>query len=182
MHRKDLTFKICLSGIFLAIALVLPFITGQIPELGKMLCPMHIPVLLCGFLCGWKYGALVGFICPLLRFAMFGMPSIYPDAIAMAFELATYGFVSGFIYNYLEKKDSKHLNVFLALISALILGRISWGAIRYLLALIDGSLLFNINIFLAGAFVNAWPGIIIQIILVPSIVIALNNNIKNKNL
>ena len=182
MNRRDLTFKICLSGIFLAIALILPFITGQIPELGKMLCPMHIPVLLCGFICGWKYAMIIGFICPLLRFAMFGMPTIYPDGIAMAFELAAYGFVSGFAYDCLEKKKSNIINVFISLILALIIGIIVWGAIRYVLALIDGSLLFNIKIFFAGAFLNAWPGIIIQIILVPSIVIALDNNIKNKNL
>ncbi len=61
-----------------------------------MLLPMHIPVLLCGLICGWKYGILVGFILPLLRHTIFGMPILFPTGIAMAFELATYGFVIGF--------------------------------------------------------------------------------------
>jgi len=71
---------------FIAIGLVLPFFTGQIPQIGRMLLPMHIPVFLCGLICGWKYGLMVGFILPLLRYAVFGMPVIFPNGIAMAFE------------------------------------------------------------------------------------------------
>ena len=65
---KNLT----LSAMFLAIGLVLPFLTGQIPEIGSLLLPMHIPVFLCGLICGWQYGAVVGFILPLLRNLLFG--------------------------------------------------------------------------------------------------------------
>ena len=79
--------KLTYSALCLALAIVLPFLTGQIPQIGSMLCPMHIPALLCGFLCGWQYGAVVGFVSPLLRMLMFGMPPVYV-AIAMAFELA----------------------------------------------------------------------------------------------
>ena len=76
--------KLVLSALFLAIALVLPFLTGQIPEIGSMLCPMHIPVLLCGFFCGWQYGLAVGFVAPLLRSFLFGVPYLYPMAVSMA--------------------------------------------------------------------------------------------------
>ncbi len=83
--------KLVLSGVFLALALLLPFVTGQIPQIGAALAPMHIPVLLCGFVCGWPFGLVVGFVAPLLRFMLFGMPPIFPTGIAMAFELAAYG-------------------------------------------------------------------------------------------
>ena len=93
------TQKIVFSAFFLALALALPFLTGQIPQIGNMLSPMHFPVLLCGFICGWPYGLAVGFIAPLLRFMVFGMPPIFPTGISMAFELAVYGAVSGFIFS-----------------------------------------------------------------------------------
>ena len=64
-----------------------------------MLLPMHIPVLMCGLICGWGYGGIVGFILPLFRYVLFGMPPIFPTGIAMAFELSTYGIVIGLIYN-----------------------------------------------------------------------------------
>ena len=86
--------KITLSAMFLAIGLVLPFLTGQIPEIGSMLLPMHIPVLLCGLICGWQYGGAVGLIVPLLRNLLFGMPPM-PGAVSMAFDLAAYGLIIG---------------------------------------------------------------------------------------
>ena len=91
------TRKLTYAALFLALAMVLPFITGQIPEIGKMLSPMHIPVLLCGFLCGWPWGLAVGFVAPLLRSVVFGMPAMFPGAVAMAFELAVYGTLSAIL-------------------------------------------------------------------------------------
>ena len=88
--RKALK-KLSLSSMFLAIGLVLPFFTGQIPQVGSMMLPMHIPVLLCGLICGWKYGLMVGFVLPPLRSVLFGMPPLFPTGAAMAFELAAYG-------------------------------------------------------------------------------------------
>ena len=87
---------------FLALAYVMPFLTGQIPQVGSMLCPMHIPVLLCGFFCGAPWGLAVGFVAPLLRSFTLGMPPMFPTAFCMAFELAAYGFVrchKGFAVN-----------------------------------------------------------------------------------
>lgn len=171
--RKLSTKSIVLSGLFIALGLVLPFLTGQIPSIGSKLLPMHIPVLLCGFICGWSYGLIVGFITPLFRSVIFGMPPMYPTAVAMAFELATYGFASGLIYKLLPKKRiSINLSVYVALIISMICGRIIWGIVSFFLYSLKGTA-FTWQMFTAGAFINALPGIIIQIILIPLIIIAL---------
>ena len=97
--KKHTSLKnLVLSAMFLAIGLVLPFFIGQIPAIGKMLLPMHIPVLLCGLICGWQWGLGVGFVLPLLRSVLFGFPAMYPNAIGMAFELSVYGLVIGYLY------------------------------------------------------------------------------------
>ena len=112
--------KLTYSALYLAIALVLPFLTGQIPEIGSMLCPMHIPALLCGFVCGWPWGLAVGFVSPLLRSLLFGMPTAY-TAVAMAFELAAYGAVSGILYRIFPRRN---WSVYVTLIAAMIVGRL----------------------------------------------------------
>ena len=101
-HRK--TLKMVISALFLALAYVLPFLTGQIPEIGAMLCPMHIPVLLCGFICGWPWGLAVGLVAPLFRSLILSMPPLFPTAVCMAFELGTYGAVAGLAYRLLPAK------------------------------------------------------------------------------
>src|SRR5690606_3692640 len=100
------TRKLVLAGLFIAIGLVLPFITGQIPEIGKQLLPMHIPVLIAGFVIGWKYGLVVGFIVPILRSLIFLMPPMFPTAVAMSFELAAYGCLTGLLYDKFPKENS----------------------------------------------------------------------------
>ena len=164
------TKKLVLSAMFLALGMVLPFLTGQIQQIGSMLLPMHIPVLLCGFICGWPYGLAVGFILPLLRSVTFGMPPMYPVAIAMAFELATYGFVSGFLYARCRKHSL--LAIYACLIAAMIAGRLVWGAAEIVLLGLKGNA-FTWQAFLAGAVLNAIPGIIVQLILIPAILLAL---------
>ena len=172
--KSSTTHKITLSAMFFSLCIVLPFLTGQIPSIGSMLLPMHLPVLLCSYICGWEYGAVVGFFAPIIRSLIFSMPPLFPDAVSMAFELGTYGFVSGFLYNvFMNKNKTNILFIFLTLIIAMLSGRIVWGIIRYLLALIDGSYPFNISIFLSGAFITAWPGIVLQLILVPTLIITL---------
>ena len=95
---KETTKNMTLAAMFLAIGLLLPLLTGQIPQIGNMLLPMHIPVFLCGLICGWQYGAVVGLILPLVRYVIFGMPALFPTGIAMSFELMTYGLVAGLLY------------------------------------------------------------------------------------
>lgn len=167
--KPNLT-KTVLSAMFLALALVLPFLTGQIPQIGGALCPMHIPALLCGFFCGPVCGAAVGFIAPLLRFALFGMPPIMPTGIAMSFELAAYGAASGLLYAVLPKKK---IFVYISLICSMLIGRGVWGAAMIILQGL-GKCTFGAKAFFAGAFVNAIPGMIVQIILVPVLVMAIN--------
>ena len=96
MKKQNNLVNLALASMFLALAFVMPFLTGQIPQIGSKLCPMHIPVILCGYVCGAPWGLAVGFIAPLLRSLILGMPSpIFPRAVAMAFELAVYGLVAG---------------------------------------------------------------------------------------
>ena len=153
----------------LALCMVLPFLTGQIPEIGSALCPMHIPVLLAGFLCGPWWALAAGAVAPLLRFALFGMPPLFPTGTAMCFELAAYGLVSGILCRKLPKKA---VNVYLALIAAMLAGRLVWGIVLVVLMGLSGSA-FTWAAFMAGAFVNAVPGIIVHIALIPVIVLAL---------
>jgi thiamine transporter ThiT len=159
-----------LSAMFLAVALVLPFITGQIPEIGAMLCPMHLPVLLCGYFCGGPWGLAVGLIAPVLRSMIFGMPPMYPTAISMAFELAAYGAVSGLLYAKLPRTKA---SVYISLVTAMIVGRLVWGAARFVFAGLDITA-FGLQAFWAGAVTSAIPGIILQLILIPILVIALD--------
>ncbi|MBR6039999.1 MAG: ECF transporter S component [Clostridia bacterium] len=149
--------------------MVLPLLTGQIPQIGKALSPMHIPVLLCGFLCGWPWGLAVGAIAPVLRSVLFGMPTLYPDAVCMTFELAAYGAVSGMIYRILPRKP---WSVYVALLAAMIAGRIVWGVVKWVLLGLAGSA-FTMEMFLAGALLNAIPGIVLHIVLIPIVVLAL---------
>lgn len=160
------TYKLVLSALLIDVGLVLPFLTGQIPQVGNLLLPMHLPVFLCAFICGWQYGAAVGFIVPLLRSCIFGMPVLYPNAIAMAAELAVYGLIAGFLYKRINKRNIRA--VYAALIPAMLLGRVAWGVIQIILCGLSGSL-FTWQMFMAGAFLNAVPGIILQLVLIPAI-------------
>lgn len=162
--------NLILAALFMAMAFVLPFFTGQIPEVGSMLCPMHIPVLLCGFFCGWPWGLVVGLVAPLLRSFTLGMPPLFPTAVCMALELAAYGAVSGLMHKLLPRKKPC---VYLSLITAMIVGRLVWGGAMYLcMGLQNGS--FTIAAFLAGAVTNALPGIVVQIVLIPILVMLLD--------
>ena len=172
--RKNEIKKLTLSAMFLAMAFIMPFLTGQIPQIGSMLCPMHIPVLLCGFFCGAPWGIGVGFIAPLLRSITLGMPPMFPKAICMAFELATYGFIAGLMYKKLPKK---RINIYVSLISAMIIGRLVWGIVMFGCMGFDTSK-FGLSAFLAGAVLNAIPGIVLQIIFIPIVVIALEKTVN----
>ncbi len=169
--------KLTASAVSLALCMLLPFVTGQVPEIGNMLCPMHIPVMLCGFLCGWQYGLLVGFVAPLLRSFIFGAPILFPQAVSMAFELAVYGFMTGFFNKRLPQKT---VLIYFNLIVSMIAGRIVWGLVRLIIYGLGYSQ-FSVSMFIAGAFAQAIPGIILQLIIIPIIVIAVKR-INSKNI
>lgn len=166
------TKKLTLSALFMALGIVLPFFTGQIKQIGNMLLPMHIPVLLCGFVCGAPYGLAVGFIVPLFRSLLFGRPELMPTAVAMAIELAAYGAMTGIMY---AKLKGKKFGIYISLIVAMIAGRVIWGVASLVLYRILGNP-FTWELFAAGAFLNAIPGIVIQLILIPAIIFALEKS------
>ena len=163
------TRSIVLAALFLALAFVLPMVTGHVPQVGNMLCPMHFPILLCGFVLGGPWGLAVGFIAPLVRSVLFGMPPMFPIAIAMAFELAAYGLVSGVLWRKVQHTVPM---MYAVLVSAMVAGRLVWGAVRFVLAGLVGSS-FPFSAFLSGALLTAVPGIAAQLVLIPLILVAL---------
>ena len=168
--KKNHIMRLSLSAMLLAIGLVLPFLTGQIPEIGSMLLPLHLPALICGFVCGWQWGLAVGFVLPLLRSVLFGMPPMMPTALAMAFELAAYGAAAGLLYRHLPGARWRVLG---ALIGAMIIGRVVWGIASLIIYSLLMEQTFALAAFWAGGFVNAWPGMVLQLVIVPLIVGAL---------
>lgn len=164
---KNLT----LTAMFLAIGLVLPLFTGQIQQIGNMLLPMHIPVFLCALICGWRYGLPMAFVLPIFRSFIFGMPPLYPTAIGMAFELAAYAFVAGFLYERSRWQCTKAL--YRCMLIAMVSGRIVWGAVQAVLLGMGGNA-FTFQMFIGGALLNAIPGIILQLTLIPAVMVALD--------
>lgn len=164
------TKKLALAALFLALGLLMPFLTGQIPALGSKLLPMHLPVLVCGFVCGWPTALVVGLITPVFRSLIFGMPPLFPTAVVMSLELAAYGFATGWFRRVFPKTNAF---VYLTLILSMLLGRVVWGAASLLILGFAGRG-FTWKAFMAGAFVNALPGIILQLVLIPVVIIALD--------
>ena len=170
MQRKS-SKHLVLAALFLALGIVLPFFTGQIPAVGKMLLPMHIPVLLCGLICGWQWGLAVGFVTPLLRSLLFSVPVLYPMAVGMAFELAVYGAVVSWLYSHSRWQCVKAL--YKCLIPAMVTGRLVWGVVMIALMGLSGSA-FTWEAFIGGAVLNAVPGIVLQLILIPAVMVLLD--------
>ncbi len=171
MKHHSKLLKMILAALFLALAYVMPFLTGQIPEIGSMLCPMHIPVLLCGFICGPVWGGIVGLIAPLFRSLLTGgFPPMFPTAVCMAFELAAYGAAAGLMHQLLPRRKPY---IYCSLIIAMTVGRLVWGAAMFLCVGVGGG--FTLAAFFAGAITNAIPGIVLQIVLIPVLVMILDN-------
>lgn len=167
---KQYIKNLVLAAMFMALGLVLPFFTGQIPQIGNMLLPMHLPVLLCGLICGWQYGGIVGFALPLFRYALFGTPPM-PMGIAMAFEMAAYGAVVGFLYA--RSRWQCVIALYRCLIIAMAAGRVVWAAARIVLTGV-ASVPFTWELFLSGALLTAIPGIILQLVAIPAIMVAMD--------
>lgn len=164
--------KVIVASLFVAIGLILPFVTGGNRELGNALSPMHIPVLIAGLVLGYKYGFIVGLVTPPLRFLLFGMPPLFPIGLAMMFELAAYGLFIGLFYKLLAKKD---VNIMISLVLAMLVGRGVWGLAAWLFYPLAG-FNFSLKIFLTTAFVTGLPAIAIQLILIPILIIKLRDS------
>ena len=104
MKKRTTFVNMVLCAMFIAVGIILPFITGNVTETGKMLCPMHLPIIVCGAVCGWQWGMVAGVVTPLLRGVVAGAPVLYPTGVCMAFELASYGVVAGMLHKLLPRK------------------------------------------------------------------------------
>lgn len=173
---KQNTRKLILSAMLLAIGFVLPMVTGQIRVIGNMLLPMHIPVLLCSFLCGPYYAAMIGALLPLVRSLVFSMPVFYPNAVAMAIELLSYGLICGLVYSLFKKKNI--MSIYISLIAAMLLGRVIWGIVTAVLMGLSGNPI-GFAYFIDRAFITGLPGIALQLVLVPAIVLIAEKTRKN---
>ena len=160
------TKTLVLAGLFLALGVALPSLTGSIKEIGDSLLPLHLVVMLCGVICGWQYAATIGAVLPFLRAAFFSMPPFYPNAVWMSLELITYGFVIGFLFS-LRKRYSR-VWLLVCLVCSMLAGRVVWGIAKAILLGVANKP-FGLEAFLVGGFVDAVPGIILQFILVPLI-------------
>ena len=172
MAKKKKTAKtsyLIMALICLAISVVLPMLTDQVPRFGQGLRPMHIPVLIAGFACGPVIGFVVGLAAPMLSLLIHGAPALMQAGFAMSLELATYGLIAGLLYSQLPRKTG---NIYVSLITAMIVGRIVWGASMIVLSSRDG-LRFTYQMFITYAFIDAMPAILFHIVLIPAVVIAL---------
>lgn len=163
--KKTMTVSITGTALCIALGLVLPLFFHLFGA-GSTFLPMHIPVLLCGFVFGWPFGAVCGFIVPLLSSVLTGMPPIFPTAPAMMLELCAYGALTGLFYQKFR------MNVYVSLVLAMIGGRIVSGIANALFLGIAGKP-YGLAVFLSGSFVKAVPGILIQIVIIPVLVLAL---------
>lgn len=165
---KKYIWEMVLASLCVALGVVLPVAVHWVPNAGSVLLPMHIPVLLCGLLCGPAYGLACGLLAPLLSSLITGMPPV-AYLPSMLCELAVYGFVAGLLI-CLVRTRSQAANVYIALIGAMLVGRAAYGAMN---ALIFRAGEYSLQIWMAASFVTALPGIVIQLVLLPLIVLTL---------
>lgn len=162
------TRRLVMTALCVALGVVLPQALHAVPNAGNVLLPMHIPVLLCGLCCGWSYGLGCGILTPLMSHLISGMP---PAAVlpAMVCELAAYGLISGLAAKYI-RTGKRALDIYIQLISAMLIGRVVYGITN---ALIFRAGAYSMEIFLTAAFVTALPGIILQLVLLPALILIL---------
>ncbi len=173
------TRKMIYAALFLALAIVLPFLTGQIQTIGQLISPLHIPALICGLVCGWPSGLAVGILSPLLRSLLFNMPPFPNAALPMAFECGAYGLLTGLLYPLflrLYRKENHLPAILTALVLAMIGGRIVGGAARAALlafGIIGSQSPYTFAAFFASYFTSTAPGAAVHIVLIPAIVLAM---------
>ena len=157
--------QLMITALMLGLGLILPSFFHMLGA-GPVMLPMHIPVLICGLMCGAPYGALCGAILPFLSSALTGMPPMFPTALSMALELATYGLVTGLLYRRWA------WNIYAAMLLSMLAGRVVSGLANAVLLGLSGGT-YTVQAFLTAAFVTSIPGIVIQLLFVPVIVLAL---------
>lgn len=165
--------KSVISAMCTAMCVILPLMLHSVQNAGSVLCPMHIPVLLCGFICGWSFGMLCGLAGPLLSSITTGMPSMATLPIMMA-ELMVYGIVAGVMMKFVHTKII-YIDLYISLIVAMIAGRIVAGTLSALIFLSSGTA-YSMSVWAASYFIASLPGIIIHLILIPGIILALEKS------
>ena len=176
MRRNEPLYRMIVTAVLLAVGLLLPFLTGQLQTIGKLISPLHIPVFICGMTCGWLWGGVLGAVLPLLRMVLFGMPGL-PMALPMTFELCAYGVIVGLVYPFLCRRTrGNHLVLMVSSLGvAMFAGRIVGGVAKALL-LAGGAIQgvpLTFEAFIASYFVDTAVGAVIHLIVVPAVVIAL---------
>lgn len=166
--RMSDTKKLVVSAMMVAVGILLPMLFHAVPNAGAVFAPMHLPVLVAGLLCGPFYGAIVGMLCPLLSSILTGMPAlaVLPN---MLVEMFLYGGLTGLIFRVVHTKYFI-LNVYIALVVGLLVGRMAGGAVCYLLFLGGTRNAYSWGAFFTMYFVTCWPAIVIQITVVPALV------------
>lgn len=173
MNKHVGLVRMTTAALCLALCMLLPFLTGQLPQIGGMLSPMHLPVYLCAFLCGPWWAGAVGAVAPLLRHVCFYMPPVL-TAISMTFELAAYGIAAGLFFPLFQKllRRAPHGSfaaIYPAMLAAMLCGRLIWGLTQWGVSA-AGATEFSVAAFFSGAFLTAWPGMLTQLLLVPPLV------------
>ena len=160
--------KSIITAVCIALCYVIPLMFHGIQNAGNIFCPMHIPVFICGLICGWQYGLLCGIAGPALSSALSGMP---PVAIlpSMMVELSAYGTAAGLMMKLVRTK-STYADLYISLIAAIVCGRVLAGLAK---ALIFARGSYSMSAWIAGSVVTSWPGTVIQLVFIPTIVFAL---------
>ena len=169
---KTRTRRLTVAAMLLAVGIILPFATAHgmgIP--GTVLLPMHIPVFLCGFLCGPSYGATCGFILPVLNSVLTGMPAVYPMMPIMACELLTYGLASGLLAHK-TPLGRRRIGIYASLVISMIAGRAAYGLVFWVLLLAGGELK---ALSVIGAVTTGMPGIVVQLLFIPALIFTLES-------
>lgn len=162
--------KITLCGVCIALCAVLPPVFHMV-GLGSILSPMHIPVLLCGLVCGWPYGLFCGIAGPLVAHLINGAPAA-AMLVSMIPELAVYGLVCGLLMKLIHTKDL-YADIYCSLVPAMLAGRVAGGVARALF-LMGGGERYTLAMWAGAYLVQAVPGIILHLIVVPVLVVMLD--------
>ncbi len=172
MFQLNKIQKLCMCGLFIALCTALPQLFHLI-GLGSSFSPMHIPVILCGMICGGLYGGICGIIGPVISSLTFSMPDT-ASLIPMIPELMFYGLVSGLLAQYLPIKNTV-LKTYASMVPAMLLGRIAAGVTRYFLFIGQGKG-YVISMWLGSHFVKSFPGIVLQLIFIPALILILKKS------
>lgn len=159
--------KLVFTAVCAALCVVLPMAFHAIPNGGSVFLPMHIPVLLCGLICGWPYGGVCGLLGPALSSLLTGMP-MAAYLPSMMVECFTYGFVSGLMMKFIRTRHQT-LDLYISLVTAMTLGRVVAGFAKSLI-FSPGTAPF---LWVTTSLATGIPGIIIQLLLMPLVVLAL---------